>query len=761
MNNTSNALWLKGHSSYLRYDDFLLSTLPDQKFFFADPVDVPKGWHQKIVEGLPEIDGIDIDGDAFQTLMAFDWNAPIVQKEFSFINGYFDHVILTIESPQLTAFLSDFEGVVYICFPTFSANTVRKNVREFTPHIINKIRQAGDRVKFISLLDADEFSFDQLLSRRILKIPLSCHITPAEDGIYVDRDIDVLIVSNEERLNPAGRARREQLEKLYSGFNVQVTGYQSIPVSYIDNYINVDGAVGFRALCNNSKVVLSTGISPNLGSDFWLLEALSCQTPLLVLSADLFDNAKLIDAASIVKNTKQLQRVSKKLIKGGVRYRNKLVSGKIDHIKKITKPPAFESLLKALKCKDPQNIEGSRRKARVGIFSAGGVHSTEYFNAKQFYRLLLADSDDTADLVLFVKDEPEYQIPIKDAADYEIRSFSWDQVSLEETGAALKFIGAEVKQSYASFVFPDDNLNGCYDCDVWIFLSDLLPGHLLQLKPTLFFAGQYQHGRCYLGNSSVDRIVDYKVQNIISSEAVFVTNAESRNRVEQSIPSESVQLLSLPAVNPNITLECEELGLDEHGQDDYLLVFTEGLDATIAGDFLYKLAYLYLEGGYQLPTMLVGVSAEDVDTIIRSYSQLVNDSALLANASKFFRKSKFIKFRSSVSLEIRDRLIQQCEALVHLDATSGQSLNAVIADRHDKQILMIESGFNRELRREVIVDDCCIDDLYGDNFEQVLRQLLSGNHPRLNKQRSRSVSTDSFDIKAASRLYWEAISRWL
>lgn len=612
-------------------------------------------------------------------------------------------VVASFDSSDLMDALSIRLPIYILSDPLFSL-TANNSAPSFGIAQLQKIRRLNERVKFLYPNKRTSFIGSDLLQHRSLRLPMTNEVVglPGGDQMAEGIQAELIIVSNDERFSKSSADNRKKLENYAEKHDLQylVVGTNLISSNGVDCGLSYENRSKRIRVLQSAKLVIWTGTRPVNDVDVWLHDALAVGLPILSCEKD---DSIFLSASNAYKNgsfssiNRAIRKVKKKRLDAS-KFSSQSSRYRASFYGVGSERANLEShLLQQLK-----NINEANELEikRVGIVCPEGIHSQSFILAKQIYGLLKIDIESSSsysandiELVLFVEASAS-ELANEAVQGIVFRPYRWASASAEDSMAARKFMGQIDVSSNETSIFIEDYLKNSLDCSALLFVSDLLPGRLLNATSTLMLS--------YLGARGTSIL--YGLGNEILQGKVLEQNCDKADELVSVSPLSDNQHLDRSDLRERIVFNPFDFnylfsesetpacsGSSERG-GEFAVLFWEAIPAlyfnTIA-DQVVELAR-YIESSQGLRLVIASINCQAFDAAV---SRIVkNDSIPWLNS---LSNSNKIEFRDKLSYSNRVRLIRDSSTYIHLQTGFESAFNLKVAKESKRSIIVANSQFNR------------------------------------------------------------------
>jgi glycosyltransferase involved in cell wall biosynthesis len=425
-----------------------------------------------------------------------DWYGEPGEEAWAIANKYFHVLFFLVHHPKaLVSTAKHFKGAIIWRAYGREIDTSYTDVLNWAAksHGEKLVRKLGRRFWFGQAYDHLHLAEKDVLKDRSVYLPLGLHGCEIEDK-WEGKDKAIFFVCPDLGYNQYYQKIFKRFKTDLKGFRYAIGGAQPIKV-------NDPNVLGFLPLEEHERnmqqfrLMFYHSTEPN-HVHYHPFEAIRKGMPLVFMAGGLLDRLggkKLPGRCkTIAEARKKVSRILNddwRLIESIRKSQGQLLEPmKVENCVNDWQK-GFERILLSLEEQEKSDRKVRKHIPRIAVLIPVGYRGGSLRGAKLLAQAIAEgakQAGESAEVVLAHLDDKKLY-PDKQFSDLsgEItrRPYVWKTLHHDDAQNAMGLAGSSQPLEPCSYIVPDDGINQFLDCDLWIFVSDRLPLHLLPIRP--------------------------------------------------------------------------------------------------------------------------------------------------------------------------------------------------------------------------------------------------------------------------------------
>jgi len=498
-------MWLLNHTSARKFEVPMLKSLGVREIFLPKIVPDDPSFRSGSVDWSEDV-SLTIPSDDLAALNAVNWYEGVDRAAWEIASRHFDLCFYILRHPDfLEGATRYFEGVLlWRAYGQANALTCHWILDYLTDGKGKSYLKAlGHRHFFAKAYEHIDRCEPEFLRKGSVYLPLGLNDAALDDH-WIGDEAEILFVCPDIAFNEYYRGIYEQFREDFAGLPYVVGGAQPLAVDdpcvlgFVTQSKHEQNMRRKRVMFYHSREENHIHYTP--------FEAVRAGMPLVFMGGGMLDRLGGRELPGRCETVAEARVKVERLLKG-----DKDLIGRIRESQPVLLEP-----MKASRCEPAWRVgmarviselntaraEGllrtARPRKRIAVILPEPYRGGTLRGAKMLAEALAMGSrefGEDVDVVFAYPENKEAENPEEFeqlAVGISVRSFRWKRLSAEEAGRAMRYAGlAGVRLGDSDYVVPDDGICQMLDCDLWLVVSDRLPGLLLPIKPVVLMIYDY------------------------------------------------------------------------------------------------------------------------------------------------------------------------------------------------------------------------------------------------------------------------------
>lgn len=644
-------MWLLNHKALAKFEIQQLRDYGIREIFTPKKISYDEANLSTTIDYTLD-DTLSISQEDLAILNAQDWYGPVAPDAWEIANRYFQVLFIGFFPAQIEQAVRHFKGTI-ICrvfglSKGFSYTQLL--LEELGPAIFHRIRNIGKRffwgIAYEHLTEPE----NEFFKERAVFLPIGLPPDINTHGGWVGLDEKVLFVCPRIASSPYYHDVYERFKQIIMELPHIIVRYQPLPVGdpNVVGWITDEEMIAAMKSC---RLMFYHSTEP-YHLHYHPLEAMAIGMPVVYMAGGLLDRVATKDFPGRAKSARDAKRKIRKILNGNKRLTRSIRLSQ----EEIIKPFVYES------CRETwaKNFEmilrlseqsmcwlAPTKRKRIAVILPHAYRGGTLVAATQIANYLhrgAALCHEEVDVVLgypFTPDFDETHLSEYLHPEVGIRFFQIESLDREESMKALEYSRVPMPLRHNTYYIFNDWQNAFCDRDLWILISDRLPGPLLPLKPYSFVVFDYLQ-RYY--PDIYDNI--YQCFDVAtaphSAERVFVTTGFTRRDAIDFAGLPQGKVLLIPQVLPPVKSPRGSCG---NMVEPYFLWVTNPAPHKNHRAAFEALTCYYQDFSGTLTCQLVGISLELLRT---HFAKLLSMHPILSEKVAFLGELPEGKFQDTL-----------------------------------------------------------------------------------------------------------------
>lgn len=552
-------MWLLNHSSARKFEIPMLKKLGVHEIFMPKIVPDSPAYRSASVD-FSEDAALTIPTKDLAYLNSINWYENPTRDAINIANQYFDIVFFIVIEPMILNLLKYFKGtLIWRTYGLEEASTYNGILNEYTNGVgSNLLKLLGSRFVFgqayKNLCEVEP----PYISEQSIYLPLGLPSKTCQKE-WAGTNKTVFFVCPDIVINQYYNDVYQKFISNFYDFPYVIGGSQSILPK------NEKNVLGFVSLEQHEKNMCELRLMFYHSREprhlhYHPLEAIQAGMPLVFMSGGILDQMGGIGLPGRCETISEARTKIKRILNDDWDFINHIRESQSIILEAISCSnceaawvDGFSKIVHILnKPQQTRPLLTMPKRKKIAVIIPIGYRGGSLRGAKSLAQVIYQGSQqagETTDVILAHLDDPALyseSIFTDLCSTIQRRPYTWHTLTASEARRAMRYAGYDDwEPERQQYVVPDDQINQLMDCDLWVIISDRIPGALLPIRPVVYMV--YDYIQRYVPSIMVN---DALFSNAVSkAEKVLVTTAFTQQDAVQyaGLPIEKVKKVPMLA----------------------------------------------------------------------------------------------------------------------------------------------------------------------------------------------------------------------